>query len=280
MQKVKYVFLILSIILLTGCGTVEKKDSVSEDYRKRAIEYRQMGYEAQGRGDLEQALYFYKMAIGLDPDYATVYNDLGIIYESQGFIGPAEEYYLKAIASDEDYLPAYTNLAYLYEKKGDLLKAAEYWAKRILQGAPGEYWTEKARESLQDLSNLSEQVRRKYKNLLKKPSEDKHKITTQGAVVKQKETAETDSSFELGKTLFSQGDYTAARMAFEHSLSVNPDNPAAQQYYQEAKAKETDQQIDQRAETGLRLQEAGYAGAAEEEFKKLLTLFPTHNNQR
>ena len=79
-----------------------------------------MGYKNQQSGDLDKALSFYSMAVGLDPYYAAAHNDLGIIYEMKGLFVAAEKKYLKTIYIDPKYLSAYTNLAYLYEKRGDI----------------------------------------------------------------------------------------------------------------------------------------------------------------
>lgn len=121
------------------------------ELKARARNYRQLGFQEQGRGDLEKAMAWYQKAAELDPSYAVAYNDLGIVYEAKGFTDRAEESYLRSVRLDPAYLSAYTNLALLYEGRRDLEKAAAYWNQRARLGSPGDPWTEKARARLRDI---------------------------------------------------------------------------------------------------------------------------------
>ncbi|MBI4435833.1 MAG: polysaccharide biosynthesis/export family protein [Candidatus Omnitrophica bacterium] len=114
--------------------------------------YRDRGYQAQQKGQLELAMQHYQKAIAIDPQYATPHNDLGILYEKQGKSEEAESEYLKAVSLDPHFLDAYANLALLYEKAGKKEKAVLYWRKRIDYGHPNDPWTRKAMERLGSLS--------------------------------------------------------------------------------------------------------------------------------
>ena len=272
------VFLILFVSFFLGFTEAEEDGMLSEDFKKRAVQYRQIGSDKQQMGDFDTAISFYQMAIGLDPYYAAAYNDIGIVYEAKGLIDLAEKNYLKAIDIDENYLPSYTNLAYLYEKKADVLKAADYWIRRISLGDPDDPWTENARENLRSLAPLSDKV----KNIIAKfdeeylPEVSKAKEYSDVKV----DTIRSKKNFEIGKKLFAQGNYTAARQTFEFVLSLNPDNPVVMEYYEKAKAKEIEQAVSEHASLGIKLYEAGYIESAREQFGKILTLIPTQSDQR
>jgi len=270
--------IMLSPTVLTFAQEREESRIRAEDFKKRAVQYRQRGYEIQQLGDLDGAMSSFQKAVAFDPYYATAYNDIGIIYETRGLIDLAEENYLKAIDADKKYLPAYTNLAYLYEKKADVLKAAYYWMKRISLGAPGDPWTEKARENFRSLSLLSEEVRRIFIKFdaayLSRQVINKKVSDFQESVIKAKEY------FERGKLYFDQGDYTAAREAFESALFLNPNNPEIIEYYEKSKDKEIEKLITEHTSRGIRLYESGDTEAAREEFNKALTIIPTQSNQK
>lgn len=114
------------------------------EFQLEARAYRNQGYDAQRRGDIQTAKAFYQKAIVLDPALASAYNDLGTVYESTGFPDAAEQNYLKALKVDPSFLSAYSNLGLFYENKRDLKKAGYYWQKRAELGDPEDPWTKKA----------------------------------------------------------------------------------------------------------------------------------------
>jgi len=273
-----YIFFVLFISFLLGCAEAQEQGILAEDFKKRAVQYRQMGCEIQQKGDFDKALSFYQMAVGLDPYYTAAYNDIGITYETKGLIDLAEKNYLKAIDVDKQYLPAYTNLAYLYEKKADVLKAANYWIKRISLGDPDDPWTEKARENLRSLVPLSDKVKKIVVKFDKEYSPEVSKAKEYSDV--KIDSIRSKKNFEIGKKLFEQGNYIAARQMFEFVMSLNPDNPVVMQYYEKAKAKEIEQAIGDHASLGIRFYKAGYTESAREEFGKILTIIPAQSDQR
>lgn len=144
------VFIILSILILFVSFT-----NISHVYatmlEKEARSYRDKGYKAQDRGDIDSAISWYQKATSLDPDYAVPHNDLGILFEAKGWLDRAESEYRKALEVDFDYGKAHTNLALLYERKGELEKAAFHWMRRYRLGRPGDAWTDEARQRLEKL---------------------------------------------------------------------------------------------------------------------------------
>ena len=119
-----------------------------------AASYREKGYEAQERGDIDSAISWYQKSIALDEDYAAPHNDLGILFEAKGWLDRAESEYKKALTINPDYEKSHTNLALLYERKGELEKAAYYWMKRYKLGRPNDAWTSEARQRLEKLGLL------------------------------------------------------------------------------------------------------------------------------
>lgn len=131
--------------------------------------YRNQGYHAQQKGDLERAVGYYQKAIAIDPFYATPHNDLGIVYEKQGKLEQAEREYLKAIALDPHFLDPYANLALLYERMGKNDQAILYWKKRVDYGHPNDPWTRKAMERLSQLDK--EQMTVSYPPTVPEPAQ-------------------------------------------------------------------------------------------------------------
>ncbi len=122
--------------------------------REEAISYRIQGYEAQRRGDRDNALSSYQKAAALDPTYPTPHNDAGVLLEEAGRLEEAEQAYLQALSLNPNYLEAHGNLAMLYERMGQKEKAIYHWMKRYQLGDPYDPWTARAEERLVALGVL------------------------------------------------------------------------------------------------------------------------------
>ena len=81
------------------------------------------------RGDIERAIYEFKKAIEIKPNYADAYHNLANTYHGIGRLEEAVENYKKAIHFNPNLWQSYQNLAaiYLQENKVDLAK--EYFKK-------------------------------------------------------------------------------------------------------------------------------------------------------
>ena len=122
--------------------------------REEAINYRIQGYEAQRRGDRNQALTLYQKAVALDPSYPTPLNDAGVLLEEAGRLQDAEQSYRQALELNPNYLEAHANVAMLYERMGQKEKAIYHWMKRYQLGDPYDPWTARAEERLVGLGVL------------------------------------------------------------------------------------------------------------------------------
>ena len=149
-------WLIISFILLLVVSIIDIPYIYAGMLTEEARSYREKGYEAQERGEIDSAIVWYQKAVELDVDYAAPHNDLGILFESKGWLDRAESSYQKALSIDPNYEKAHANLALLYERKGELEKAAFHWMRRYKLGKSADPWTREARQRLEKLGLLEE----------------------------------------------------------------------------------------------------------------------------
>lgn len=147
-------WLIISFILLLIISIIDIPYIYAGMLTEEARSYREKGYEAQERDEIDSAIVWYQKAAELDVGYAAPHNDLGILFESKGWLDRAESSYQKALSIDPNYEKAHTNLALLYERKGELEKAAFHWMKRYKLGKSADPWTREARQRLEKLGLL------------------------------------------------------------------------------------------------------------------------------
>ena len=249
----------------------------SVDFSEQAQEYREEGYKAQQRGDIQKAISFYTKAISLNPESADAYNDLGVVYETIGELDLAEHNYLKAISLDSFYLPTYSNLAYLYEKTGEIKKAAFYWRKRVKLGLVDDPWTRKAQDNFDSLLDMSKELRRMFLHLEVEKLEIE--IERQKLELFMKNEAKAIEYLEKGKEYYKEEMYSQAKEQFQKALSLTPENPAVLDYYKKAEKKEIDEKLKLRIRHGLNYYELGDTDAAREEFKDILSVIPDKSNQ-
>lgn len=162
-----FIVIVVSVLLFTGAGFSEQD----------AKSYRAKGWEAQKKGNLDEAITYYRQATILDPDYAVAYNDLGVVWEAKGNAEKAKEMYLKAIEIEPSYPNSYSNLALFYESQGDYNKAALYWKKRANLGSPDDPYTTLAKSRIEKIASTrgetppaSITTARQYEDLLQKNS--------------------------------------------------------------------------------------------------------------
>jgi Tfp pilus assembly protein PilF len=88
---------------------------VSDDVRKKAAELFESAYEAQMRGDLDDAVTLYRMSLQAHPT-AEAHTFLGWTYSFQGRLDDAIEECKKAIAVDPEFGNPYNDIgAYFIE---------------------------------------------------------------------------------------------------------------------------------------------------------------------
>lgn len=146
-------------------------------FSKDAERYRQEGYLAQQKGDIDSAIEWYQKAATLEPNYVAPHNDLGILFETKGWLDRAEGEYKKALAIDPNYKEAHTNLALLYERKGELEKASFHWMRRYKLGTPDEPWTREAMERLRKIGLLDAEGKKPVEKPKEKPKSKPPKLS-------------------------------------------------------------------------------------------------------
>jgi tetratricopeptide (TPR) repeat protein len=81
-----------------------------------------------GKGDLDEAIKEYNLAIEYNPDYDIAYNNLGVIYlDDLGRVKPAIDLFKKSIECNPNYALAYFNLARSITITGDKIEAAKLY---------------------------------------------------------------------------------------------------------------------------------------------------------
>ncbi|OGX06700.1 MAG: hypothetical protein A2Z88_09485 [Omnitrophica WOR_2 bacterium GWA2_47_8] len=118
--------------------------SISNVCAQTFEEYFNKGMEAYNQGQYESASKFLNQALDLDENSAKIYNALGLVYRNQN--APLDDvvwYFKVAIDIDPDYFEAYQNLGELYFRTNNFKEAEEYLlqALRINPEAPSVQYT-------------------------------------------------------------------------------------------------------------------------------------------
>lgn len=264
-RSLLFIFL-LSITFQTNVFAGVKEKSVDE--------YRVKGYEAQQKGNFQEALSFYAKAVSLakDDESVPIFNDMGVIYEQMGFADKAEESYLRALELNDHYLPACSNLAYFYKKQGDADKAAEYFQKRIQWGDPNDVWTGKAKQELSDLARHSPRLKKWL------TQHEANELTGEIARQEQEDFVsriiKSDEHFKKGQVLFKAGKFNQAIDEYNQAIELTPDNPKVKKARNEALVQVVKKEVKESCETALKLLEQGDNVSAKVEFRKILTVIP------
>jgi tetratricopeptide (TPR) repeat protein len=238
--------------------------------KEAAEDYRLQGFEAQQKGNLDEALTFYTKAMALKPDnVSVVYNDTGIVYEKLGLKDRAEEYYLQAIREDPQYLPSYMNLAYLYKDQGQTQKAVEYFHRRVVLAKEDDFWVQKAK---QEIFALDPSYRQKI--LLKEAHELQQELIRQAGEELAQKVAKADDYYDKGKILAQKEEYNKAIAYYNQALLLTPNNPKILKAREDAMLKRHLVEVKRRSEYAFKFLNAGDTLSAKEEFRRILTIIP------
>ena len=80
---------------------------------------------------IDDAIFYYKKAIEINPVYTEAINNLASIYLSKGDLGRAHTYFEKALVIKPDYVPALYNLGLIAKKNGQRERAKEFLQKTV-----------------------------------------------------------------------------------------------------------------------------------------------------
>ncbi|CAF4119451.1 unnamed protein product [Adineta steineri] len=120
--------------LLLKIGQLNKAEELynvlleqTSDELQKEIYYNQLGYDKDGLGDYEKAIWYYKKGLEIiqnilpsnHPHLATSYNNIGNVYDSTGEYSKALSYYQKALEIQEKTPPSnHSHLAGIYNNIG------------------------------------------------------------------------------------------------------------------------------------------------------------------
>ncbi|CAF1266407.1 unnamed protein product [Adineta steineri] len=140
--------------LLLKTGHFDKADELyktlleqASSESDKALYYNNFGYVKYRHGDYEQAIEYYRKALGIwektlpvnHPNLAVSYSNIGGVYDSMGEYEKALSFYEKSLAIREKTLPAehpslatsYNNLGSIYNNMKEYLKALSFYEKAL-----------------------------------------------------------------------------------------------------------------------------------------------------
>ena len=87
-----------------------------------------LGFLYWGKGDIDEALKEYSLAIEYKPDYDIAYNNMGVIYlDDLGRVRQAIDLFKKSVEFNPNYALAHFNLARAIAITGDKIEAAKLY---------------------------------------------------------------------------------------------------------------------------------------------------------
>ncbi len=145
---------VIALLAVFGVATVGRnsvwKDEFSlwtDTVRKSpesAVAREYLGYALYERGQVEEAIECYLMALQLKPDYEDAHINLGIAYAARGRIDEAIDHYMKALRIQPNSVEGHNNLGLAYAAKG---------------------WTDRAMEQYQIALSINPYFAKAYNNL-------------------------------------------------------------------------------------------------------------------
>lgn len=120
-------FLLLSIVMATGAEIALAKKAQKPP--ERAILHNNRGVEALYKGDYDRALFEFKTATELSPNYVEAWANLGIAYKYKGRLEDAETALKYAISLDHKYAGSYNHLGAVYADMGKYDQALMQYKK-------------------------------------------------------------------------------------------------------------------------------------------------------
>jgi len=118
---------IIFIFILFSCASTQQKQSESKD----ANLYYNRGHAYGEKGQYDQEIADYTMAIEIDPKFARAYNNRGVAYGKKAQYDQAIADFNKAIEIDPKFGKAYNNRGVVYyfkkqyDKSWDDVKSAQ-----------------------------------------------------------------------------------------------------------------------------------------------------------
>lgn len=199
--------LILAACLLFSLVSHAKK---AEKPPERGILHNNRGVEALYKGDTDRALFEFKTATELSPNYVEAWSNLGLAYKYKGRLVDAEVALKKAISLDKKYANSYNHLGAVYFDMGHYDDALAYYAKAL-------HYNDKLSDAHYNASLVYIARYKKDKNRNNLESAVKE---LQSATVVNAEHAHAHK--ELAKAYQDLGDYEKAIIRYKLALEIDP----------------------------------------------------------
>jgi tetratricopeptide (TPR) repeat protein len=257
-------FLIISITPCTGFS-----DNLKENRSVEAEKYRVLGYQAQQKGNMDEALTFYSKAVELGFSSPVLFNDIGVVYEQLGLADPAEQFYLKAIQADQKYLPPYTNLAYLYKSLERTSEAIYYFQQRIERASEDDPWLPRLIAELQKID-----PNYKQKVVIKQLDQMHTQIEEEKREQLELEIGRVKKHMDQAEVFWSEGRFEEALQELKNAERLSPENPQVLELLKKVANAQLAVDVDQRAQKALGMIKAGDLESARQEYQNILAVIP------
>lgn len=100
-------------------------------YPTNPIDCHMLALELMQKGELDQAVAYYRIALSLDPTFYKAYVNLAMVFKLKGDFAAAKKYFKKAITINPKRAIAYANLGNLYLAENKLKQAVKYYQKAL-----------------------------------------------------------------------------------------------------------------------------------------------------
>lgn len=124
-QKISVLFILFSLLFLTGCATLPTEQQKEADFHKK------MGIAYLNEGNLQMAFIEFQKAYQIDPDDKETLHGIGLVHFQLEEFEKAKENFLKAVSIDPEFSEAYNNLGVTYMRTGQWQSAVEAFKKAL-----------------------------------------------------------------------------------------------------------------------------------------------------
>ena len=90
-----------------------------------------LGLAFQGKGQFEEAINCYRIAIHLKQNLFNTYYNLGNVFKETKRFDEAIDYYQKSIIVNPTFAGAYNNMGVIFQEKGQWDEALVFFKKRL-----------------------------------------------------------------------------------------------------------------------------------------------------
>ena len=175
--------------------------AVATDYNTRAN-------KLVGKGNVDDAMDYYKQAIKFNPNYADSYNNMGNLFADMGNLEAASDCYKQAIKINPNFAAAYNNLGLSLMEQGATELAVNSYKQAI-----------KIKPNHADAYN-------NMGNALNNKGDKDAALDSYKQAIKIKPN-HADAYNNIGNVLRSQGDAKSALASYKEVLKINPAHAGA-----------------------------------------------------